>query len=74
VVVHAGAKEAGLRVRVRVAGREAGQLVEAFGFRQAVLERQGSGEPQLLGDRCEQLVDGRDPDRLEHRCPVGVGC
>ncbi len=73
VVVDPGSEERELLRRVDVARCQLLQVPDELGLRERGLEVERTTEPHAGGDVAEELVDRRDPDRLEHRLPVVVG-
>ena len=71
VVVDAGAEETDLVDDVL--GRELFEVPLQLGFRKRRRHVELSPEAHARRDVAEQLVDGRDADRREHRLAVGVG-
>ena len=73
VVVHARAEERQLVLGRGVPRRQSAELVVHLLLGATAAERAVPIESQRRGDVGEQLLDRRDPDRLEHLAPVGVG-
>jgi hypothetical protein len=73
VVIHPGAEERHLVLGAHVALGERAQLRVHLRLRQARIEIQAVGEPQIRGYVGEQLGDAVDADRREHLGAVGVG-
>ena len=53
--------------------RELLEVPHERGFGQRLGHVERAAEADALGDLLEQLVDGLDADRVEHRVAVGVG-
>jgi hypothetical protein len=72
VVVHTGAEERDLLAGGCVAGGERFQPPNDLLLGERLVEVQLAVEADPRRDVAEQLLDGRDPDRLEHLLPIRV--
>jgi hypothetical protein len=72
VVVHTRAQERDLRAGGRVAGRERLQPPNDLLLGERLAEIQLAVESDPGRDVAKELLDRRDPDRLEHLLAIGV--